>query len=139
MSAPRLVKAFQDAQLHVFPQATFLPYLHHVAAPVPVFEQAAYLADGVMRAVSGPAADPGLPIPTAAHREERPAGTGAYLFFQRSTRKVIFDLLVKYDYIVLHSSCQALWEPVAMAPWLPVPSENSSSAASYGAQTPLQK
>ena len=80
MSAPRLVKAFQDAQLHVFPQATFLPYRHHVAAPVPVFEQVAYLADGVMRAVSGPAADPGLPIPTAAYREERPAGTQAYFF-----------------------------------------------------------
>ena len=28
---------------------------------------------------------------------------GAYLFLQRSTQKVIFDLLVKYDYIVLHT------------------------------------
>jgi hypothetical protein len=78
-SAPRLSKA-QDAQLHVFPQATILPYLHHVAAPVLVFEQAAHLADSVMRAVLGPAADPGLPIPTAAHREERHAGTGGISF-----------------------------------------------------------
>jgi len=64
---------------------------------------------------------------------------GAYLFLQRSTQKVIFDLLVKYDYIVLHSSCQALWELVAIEEWPPVPSENSSSSAGYGAQTPLQK
>ena len=138
MSVPRLLKA-QDAQLHVFPQATFLPYLHHVAAPVLVFEQAAHLADSVMRAVLGPAADPGLLIPTAAHKEERHAGTGAYLSLQHSTQKVIFDLLVKYDYIVLHSSCQALWEPVAMEEWPPVPSENFSSAASYGTKVPLQK
>ena len=77
MSDPRLSQALQDAQLHVFPQATFLPYLHHVAAPVLVFEPAAHLANDLMRAVLGPAANPGLPNPTVVHKEERRAGTGA--------------------------------------------------------------
>ena len=68
MSAPRLVQAFQDAQLHGFPQATFLPYLHYVAAPVLVFEQAAHLADGVMRAVVGPCSRSWLANPHCGRR-----------------------------------------------------------------------
>jgi len=49
-----------------------------------VFEHAAHLADGLISVVSGPAADPGLLIPTVVYKEVWRVGTEAYFILENS-------------------------------------------------------